>query len=189
MHTVSHYTLQELRKLRRKSNRGMRDRLQMVILAMEGHTAPQIAVAVGVSRRTVQDWVYRYNKSGLQGLTDRRGGNHRHLKPKQEQQVCEYLTRAAADPRNGIRRGEDLRQWIEQRFGVLYTLTGVYELLHRLGYSCLMPRPRHAQADPTTQANFKKKLPNKWKRSPKPIRASGSRSGSRTKPDSANKER
>ena len=189
MHIISHHSLEELRKLRRKADRGMRDRLQMVILAMDGHTAIQIAVAVGVSRRTVQDWVYRYNQSGLQGLIDRRGGNHRHLKPEQEQQVCEYLNRIAADPRDGIRRGEDLRQWIEQRFGVLYTLTGVYELLHRLGYSCLMPRPRHANTDLQAQGAFKKTRYRKSRKLSKNTPKNVSKSGSRMRPASAKKGR
>jgi transposase len=186
--TISHHSVEDLRKLRRRAGGGLRDRLQMVILAMEGLTAPQIATATGSSRRTVQSWVYRYNASGLEGLDDQRGGNHRLLRPDQEEQICAYINRAAADPCQGIRRGEDVRQWIEQQFGVLYTLTGVYELLHRLGYSCLMPRPRHAKADPKAQAEFKKKHPNGWRRSLEPIRTSGSRSGSRMKPDSASKE-
>jgi len=134
----------------------MRDRLQMVILAMEGQTAPQIAQAVGSSRRTVQDWVYSYNAWGLEGLQDGRGGNRRHLTNAQEQQICEYLNRTAADPHQGVRRGEDLRQWIQQQFGVLYTLTGIYDMLRRLGYSWLMPRPRHAQANLAAQEQFKK---------------------------------
>jgi transposase len=189
MHVICHQGLDELKALRRKAHRGMRDRLQMVILAMEGHTAPQVAVATGASRRTIQSWVHRYNRSGLDGLVDHRGGNHRHLEPEQEQQICQYLDQAAGDPQDGIRRGEDLRQWIHRQFGVLYTLTGVYELLHRLGYSCLMPRPRHAQADPQAQAEFKKKRPHMWRRSPDNIRANGSKSGSKTKRDSGSKAR
>jgi transposase len=161
----------------------------MVILAMAGQTAPQIAQAVGSSRRTVQDCVYRYNRSGLQGLEDRRGGNHRHLTDEQEQRICEYLDRTAADPHQGVRRGEDLRQWIEQQFGVMYALTGVYDLLRRLKYSWLMPRPRHAQAKLQAQEEFKKKRLKNCRKSPKPTRASASKSGSRTKHDSVSKER
>jgi transposase len=189
MHTVSHHSVDELRKFRREASGVLRDRLQMVILAMEGQTAPRIAQAVGSSRRTVQDCVYRYNQSGLQGLEDRRGGNHRHLTDEQEQQICEYLDRTAADPHQGIRRGEDLRQWIEQQFGVMYALTGVYDLLRRLKYSWLMPRPRHAQANLQAQAEFKKKRLKNCRKSPKPTRTSVSKSGFRTKHDSVSKER
>ncbi|MFC1781069.1 transposase [Planctomycetota bacterium] len=37
---------------------------------------------------------------------------------------------------------------LEREFGVVYSLWGVYDLLHRLGYSCLCPRPQHEKADP-----------------------------------------
>ncbi len=189
MQTVSHHSLDELKRVRRKALGGVRDRLQMVILAMQGQTAPQIAQAVGSSRRTVQDWVYSYNASGLEGLTDHRGGNRRHLTHDQERQLCEYLDRTAADPHQGVRRGEDLRQWIQQQFGVLYSLPGIYDLLRRLEYSWLMPRPRHAQTDPAAQEEFKKKRRKRLVKSPKHIRASASKSGSRTKRDSGNRER
>ena len=144
MHVSNHHSQTELKCLAKQQKRAaMVWRLQVVILAKQGHTAPQIVEATGVSRRTIQEWVQRYNADGLDGLKDRRrGGNHRHLSSEQERQVCQYLDRTAADPRDGVRRGEDLRRWLQQQFGVLYSLAGVYELLHRLGYSCLMPRPR-----------------------------------------------
>ena len=189
MQVIGHHSVQQLQRLRRKAQGGLRDRIQMVVLAMEGRTAPEVAVALSSSRRTVQQWVYRYNAQSLGGLLDRRGGNHRHLTVEQEKQVCEHIDRVAADPHEGVRRGEDLRQWIRQRFGVLYALSGVYELLHRLGYSCLMPRPRHARSDPAAQAEFKKKSATKWRRSPKSTGASVSKSGSRMKRGSANRER
>jgi transposase len=189
MEVISHHSVAELRGLRRKAGGNLRDRLQMVILAMEGRSAPAIAEGVGSSRRTVQDWIYRYNRQGLNGLKEHRGGNHRLLTPVQVKRVREHIDRTAADPHAGIRRGEDLRQWIHRQFGVLYTITGVYELLHRLGYSYLMPRPRHAQSDPAAQELFKKKPAAGWLRSQKPIRANASKSGSRTKRDSASKGR
>ena len=156
MDVISHHSVSELQQLRRRAQGGLRDRIQMVVLAMQGETAPRIATALSSSRRTVQAWVYRYNAQGLDGLVDHRGGNHRHLTREQEKEVCDHIERTAADPEGGIRRGEDLRQWIQEQFGVLYTLTGVYELLRRLDCSCLMPRPRHAQTDPKAQAAFKK---------------------------------
>jgi transposase len=163
MHVVNHHDLSDLRQRRRRANPRLGLRIQIIILASEGRTAPQIAASLGMSRRNLQAYIHRYNQEGLAGLEDRRrGSNYRLLSTAQEQQVTEYLDSTAADPRAGVRRGEDLRVWIERRFGVLYTLPGIYALLHRLGYSSLMPRPRHAQADPQAQAEFKKK---RWSRS------------------------
>jgi transposase len=130
---------------------------------MQNRTAPQIAQSLGISRRSLQHWVGRYNHKGLAGLEDLRGGNHRHLKTDQEREVAAYLDRTASDPRDGVRRGEDLRRWIEKQFGTIYSLTGAYDLLHRLGYSWLMPRPSHAKASKEAQEEFKKKRPRKSK--------------------------
>lgn len=150
MHVCEHYSVAELKCLAKREKRAaMVRRLLVVILARQGQTTPQIVEATGVSRRTVQEWVQRYNADSLAGLKDRRrGGNRRHLTADQEAQVCQHLDRLAEEPHDGVRRGEDLRRWLEGQFGVLYSLTGVYDLLHRLDYSCLMPRPRHAKADP-----------------------------------------
>src|SRR5947208_12334042 len=46
-------------------------RVQAVSLAKRGDTAPQIARALGVSRRAVQAWVAAYNRGGLDALPDR----------------------------------------------------------------------------------------------------------------------
>ncbi|MFN0134366.1 MAG: winged helix-turn-helix domain-containing protein, partial [Phycisphaerales bacterium] len=52
-------------------------------------------------------------------------------------------------------RGKDVRRILEHEFGVKYTLDGVYPLLHRLGCSCLAPRPRHEKQDLAAQRKFK----------------------------------
>jgi transposase len=164
MQVIAHHSLEALRQVaKRERDALLRIRIQIIILATQGRTAPQISQALSMSRRNLQRWVKLYNDQGLEGLKDRRGGNHRHLKTDQEQQIADYLTSTAADPRDGVRRGEDLRRWIEGQFGVVYSLTGAYDLLHRLGFSWLMPRPRHAKASKEAQDEFKKKRPRKSK--------------------------
>ena len=71
--------------------------------------------------------------------------------------------------------GPILREKIQQRFNVIYSLDGVYKLLHRLGYNDLMPRPRHPDADPAAVEAFKKtSCPGVWMRSDPSTRTSGS---------------
>ncbi|UCD30412.1 MAG: winged helix-turn-helix domain-containing protein [Planctomycetota bacterium] len=188
MHVANHHTIAELKRLiQSASDARQLLRLQVVLLAKQGRTAPQIAESLFVSRRNLQDWVYRYNAHGLEGLKDRRqGGNQRKIGDEQEQQVRDYLDQGQL-PSGGVRRGEDLRAWIHKRFGVLYSLPGTYDLLHRLGYSCLVPRPRHKDADPQVQSTFKKTPRLRSSKSLKNTPRNASKSGSRTKPDSVNK--
>jgi hypothetical protein len=42
---------------------------------------------------------------------------------------------------------------------VRYSPDGAYDLLERLGYSCLTPRPRHERADPAAIADFQQRAP------------------------------
>jgi hypothetical protein len=56
-------------------------------------------------------------------------------------------------------RGKDAVRILEREFGVSYSLDGVYDLLERLNYSCLAPRPRHEKGDPAAQQLFKEQAP------------------------------
>lgn len=158
MHVVEHHSLDELHTLwRGQGEIKLKTCLRAVILARRGWTYRTIAEALGASPRTVQAWIGCYNREALNGLQDRRGGNHRHLTAEHEQELCAHLNRLAEDPHDGIQHARQLQTWISHRFGKLYSISGLYELLHRLGYSWLMPRPRHPQADPAAQEEFKKK--------------------------------
>ena len=74
MHVEPHQTQEELKSLEREERGVTRSkRLRVLILALEGWTAPAVATAVGLSRRACQDWVRRYNEGGLAALEERRG--------------------------------------------------------------------------------------------------------------------
>src|SRR4051812_4355814 len=147
--------LQEAAKQRRKTRTWLR--IQAVVLAKQGDTAPDIARALGVSRRAVQAWVAAYNRGGLEALPDRPHPGRDPILPRDQE--ARFLERIDAPPRpeDGVceLRGADIRQILEQEFAARYTLGGVYKLLHRLGYSDLMPRPQHPESQPEAQEFFK----------------------------------
>ena len=78
-------------------------------------------------------------------------------------EYAEFKARVDAGPRpsDGVctLRGKDVVHILESEFGVGYTLDGAYDLLHRLGYSCLTPRPVHEKNDPALVQHFKKHAP------------------------------
>jgi putative transposase len=152
-------------------NAKQRDRYRVVLIAGRGlGEAPelqreQIAATVGRSRQFVDQWVGRYRKSGIEALVPRRQpGATRRLTAQQEAQLCAMLEAGPA-PEEGIAayNGPILREKIQQRFGKVYSLNGIYKLLHRLGYNDLMPRPRHPDTDPAALEAFKKTIcPSVW---------------------------
>src|SRR3954449_3467956 len=147
--------LQEAAKQCRKNRAG--PRVQALVLAKQGDTAPHIARALGVSRRAVQTWVAAYNRNGLGALPDRPRPGRAPILPRTEE--GRFLERIDAPPRpeDGVctLRGADIRRILEQEFDARYSPDGVYKLLHRLDYSSLMPRPQHEDADEQLQAIFK----------------------------------
>src|SRR4051794_17003730 len=125
-------------------------RIQAVLLAKQGDTAPAIARALGVSRRAVQAWVAAYNRGGLEALPDRPHPGRTPTLP--HDQEARFLERIDAPPRPGDEvcelRGTDIRRILEHEFAARYSLSGVYKLLHRPGYNDLMPRPQHPDSSP-----------------------------------------
>jgi transposase len=193
MHVEPHHTADQLAGLIRAERRAkVARRLWAVRLARLGRTAAQVAGEVLLSERQVRAWVARYNAGGEGALADRPGrGRPGPLPPDREELLRERL-RAGATGADGVcsLRGEDVRRILAEEFGVLRSLQAVYDLLHRLGFEPLRPRPRHPKSDPAAQEAFKKK----GCRRPSPAsgprtRASGSRSGSRTRRASASRAR
>ena len=156
------------------ANAKQRDRYRVVLIAGRGLgerkelDREQIAAAVGRSRQFVDQWVGRYRRGGVEALVPKRQrGAAKRLTDEQEAELCARLD-AGPPPEEGLAayNGPILRERIEQWFGKVYSLDGVYKLLHRLQYNDLMPRPRHPGTDPAAQEAFKKKsCPSGWRRS------------------------
>ena len=182
--------LEQLRQYsRQQHNAAQRDRYRAVILALEGHEAPQIARTLDRSRRFVQRWVYTYRDHGLETLGPKRQSGRPSKLPTPQYE--EFKTRFLAEPTpaDGVctLRAKEAQQILAQEFGVEYTLGGIYDLLHRLGLSCLVPRPRHPKNDPAQMQRWRDEAPLLSRRRRRTIRAGGSKSGSRTKPASDSK--
>ena len=165
MNVKSHHTIKELQTLyRSEKNARLAQRIHGVYLASKGLTCPQIMAITTAARRTIQQWVHKYNKQGIVGLKDKpRPGTPTKLPRKKE---LKFRKRIEAGPTKAdgvyIFNGPVIRRILESEFGVLYSGQGLYDLLHRLGYSCLCPRPQHENANPKLQAEFKKTSPRRW---------------------------
>lgn len=165
MNVESHHTTKELQMFyRSEKNARLAQRMHGVYLASKELTCPEIMNITGAARRTIQQWVHKYNKKGIVGLKDKpRPGTPTTLPRKKE---LKFQRRIEAGPTkaDGVSalNGPVIRRILEREFGVLYSRQGLYDLLHRLGYSCLCPRPQHENANPQLQSAFKKTSPRRW---------------------------
>ena len=151
------------RRARSERNALQRDRYRAVLLALEGGEAAAIGKALGRARRSVQDWVYAYRDGGIANLTPKpRPGRPTKLPREREAELMARLD-AGPTPADGggvcTLRGRDVVAILQREFGVTYSLDGAYDLLERLGYSCLTPRPLHERSDPAAIEQFKAHAP------------------------------
>jgi transposase len=147
------------------ANAKQRDRYRVALIGGEGLGTQtelqreQIAQVVNRSRQFVDQWIGRYRRGGIEALVPKRQpGAAAKLTAQEQQELCAMLD-AGPSPEEGLAayNGPILREKIQQRFGKLYSLAGIYKLLHRLEYNDLMPRPRHPDTDPAALEAFKKK--------------------------------
>ena len=167
--TVKEYhSVEELLSLAKsESNSRLARRIQALALARQEYSCPEITEMTGNCRRTIQMWVAKYNSHSLEGLKEQpRSGRCPKLPPAKYKKFCSRIDAGPAKKDStATLSGKDIQQILSESFGVVYTLDGVYKLLHRLGYSCLKPRPRHEKADSLIQEKFKKTFPRDWSKS------------------------
>lgn len=168
MNVESHHIPEELKTLyRTEMNARLARRIHGIYLARMGRTCPEIMSITGAARRTIQKWVARYNHGGIDELIDKpRSGAPTKLPAFVEQQV---LKRIQAGPQQSdivsVFNARAIGRIIEREYGVLYSLTGLYDWLHRMGFSYLCPRPLHEKSDPAEREAFKKTSRKQWLKS------------------------
>lgn len=158
MHVHQHLSLDELQRLAKTITRKrVWVRYQAVVLAAQGRSAPEVAQALSCSPRAAQKWVARYNQGGSQALAERAHTGRPPRLAGPELLRFQQRLEAGPTPEDGVCafHGRDLQRILEHEFGVLMSLQAVYDLLHRHGFSSLMPRPQHKDADEELLAIFR----------------------------------
>jgi transposase len=154
--------LGELARVER--NAKQRERYRAVLLASGDKPlkGEQIAARLGRSPRFVDKWLARYRRGGIDALTPRKQpGRKPKLSPPQEHLLKQRLDAGPRAEDGGVctLRGKEICRIIQQEFGIVHTLGGIYDVLRRIGYSSLVPRPRHRKNDPAAMQQFVERAP------------------------------
>ena len=133
-----------------------RDRYRIALLALRGLEKLQIASLLGVCKRTVEDWAYAYRDGGIAALKMRpRGGSKPKLSGAAARKLAARLDAGpTAQDKVCTLRGRDVQRIAREELETDLSLAAVYRTLHRMGYSCLAPRPRHEKRDVAAQEKF-----------------------------------
>jgi transposase len=177
--------LDELRhRIRTERNAKQRDRWRAVLLAIEGGTTTAIMDQLGRSKNFVQRWVYCYRDHGLERVRPLKQPGRAQKLPRDQQQA--FLQRLDREER--ILRGADIVELLRSEFGAVYSLNGAYDLLHRLGYEPLKPRPVNPKKNPQEEEQWKQAAPLLSRQSGRRTRTRSLKSGSRTSAASAKRD-
>jgi transposase len=139
--------------------------VQRLVAAIEyknGNSPADIEDKYGWAERTVYHWLDYLEERGLdEGLTDRpRSGRPPDLSDDDRQQFFEDLHESPED------HGYDRQAWfppmardhLETAYGVEYSLRHVRRLMREAGLSWRTARPRHYEADPEAEAEFREEF-------------------------------
>lgn len=135
----------------------MTQRIQGLLLVSDGMGERRAAQIVGVGRRTLQDWISRYRRGGLEALIK---GPYLGRKPKLTQGQLAELDRIieqgpeSAGLDTGVWTAPLAADLVRKLFGVQYHPDHMRRILRRLRFSVQLPTRELSRADPEEQVRW-----------------------------------
>src|SRR4051795_11643284 len=115
---------------RQAQDRRTYQRLSAVLWSDDGRSREEIAELVGVSTRQVGQWFRIFRNKGLDELcTLHYQGDPGRLGPAQVGRLKQEIAKGV------FHNAEQARTWVEQTWGVAYSISGLKDLLRRIGAS------------------------------------------------------
>jgi len=146
-------------KSRAKKEPNPSNRIRLIAMAniQEGKTFATIANTLKVHWKSVQGWLARFRKNGMDGLYNQpKSGAPKKLDPAIEQWIVDFINALNAETSGGHITGKQLHALVEEQFGVTCSLKTIYNTLHRLNFSWISARSVHPKSDLEAQAQYKK---------------------------------
>src|SRR4051812_25364766 len=115
---------------RAAENRRIYQRLSVLLWIDDGRTREEAAQLVGVSTRQVGQWLRIFRNKGLDQLcTLHYQGDPGRLGPAQVQRLKQEIATGV------FHNAEQVRTWVREVLGVDYSISGLKDLLRRIGAS------------------------------------------------------
>jgi transposase len=148
-----HLTASELEDLefehRHTSDKRFADRVKSVYLLGKGWSVTKIAEALMIDRETVRNYFKRYSKGGLSALQKHEAGGSDAALNEENRQALDLHLREQL-----YLTAKEIAHYVEQRWHISYSESGMTQLLHRLGYVYKKPKLIPGKADANRQRAF-----------------------------------
>src|SRR3954470_21047161 len=144
---------QNLGERRRQApDRRIYQRLSAVLWSDAGRTREEIADLLGVSTRQVGQWLRIFRNKGVDELcTLHYQGDPGRLGPAQAERLKQEIATGV------FHNAEQVRTWVQDTLGVAYSISGIKDLLRRLGASYHKVSGFFWKADVEEQKKFVRK--------------------------------
>jgi transposase len=148
-----HLDPQQRRELERRRHethdKRIFERLSALLWVADGKTRFEVADLLGRGVRQLAEWLRLFRNRGLDALcTLHHRGDPGNLSAGQVGRLKQEISTGR------FRNSDQVRLWVEEAFGVLYTPSGIEELLRRVGASYHKVTGFLWKADPDTQQEF-----------------------------------
>ena len=164
----SDYDGEAVRGLAKRCKDARQSRRLLALAAIyDGMSRWRAARVGGMDRQTLRDWVHRFNEDGPDGLLNRPPPGRKSWLSADQMRALAQIVETGPDPeRDGVVRWRriDLKQVIEERFGIVYAERSISKLLADLDFVHISARPQHPKQSPEVIAAYKKTSPARLRR-------------------------
>lgn len=131
----------------------------------DGRRPIEVARMVKVFPQTINTWINKYRKEGIDGLREKPGRGAKPYISEEEYDNLRELVEQLQKKREGGRiRGCDIGDLIEREFGRRPSRSTIYKTLNRAGLVWITGRSQHPKADIKAQEAFKKTSKEKYQK-------------------------
>lgn len=145
-----HLTAEEIReKINQEKDASKRDKYRALLWILQGKSLKEIAELLGVWRKTIYNWIKRYNSEGESGLSRKAGqGRKRTLTPDKVEKI--WVTQEG-----GVWTLEKIRLRLEQEEGISVTQQAIWYRLKESDWSWKTGRPGNPKKDDKAAGEFR----------------------------------
>ena len=129
------------------------DRIKAVLMLNTGLSAGKVAEYLLMDEKTVRNYLNRYLEGGLEGLCNDFYFGRKSWLTESEQQALILELRTRIYPTTCA-----VIEFVERRFGLSYSISGITNLLHRLGFGYKKPQAVPGKACAEAQQAFLSEL-------------------------------
>ena len=146
------------KKYKKEKDIKLKQRFHILLLLREGWTQREVAKMLRISNGIVPFWKARFESGGFNSLNDKKG---RGIKSKMSDEELSMLRSTLEFPistADGYYRwwhSKDVNIFLNEHFGLYYARQHVCRILHFIGCSMQIPRPRNKSRNEEDVSKFK----------------------------------